>query len=228
MTAPLDVTPTFNNTNATSHLVSMPATVVAGDLLLMFYTSDGAPTITDVWTQLYKQAQGTVVSGACYAKIADGTEDGGTVDVATSASEAFAAQVYRYGVADWFGDIATGITVGTPLASANSGSNNPSTPAVNASWGSAANEFIVVMHNSTSATVSAIPSSYGDTVDTNSGGGTASGGVVTARRALSATGDTPGTWTTSVTGVATVTNSVVVRPAGTTTRRYSLSLTGVG
>ena len=208
---PVSVTESFSNVDATSHLVTLPS-ANAGDLLVMFFSSDGAPTITDVWTQLYKTAQGTVVSGAAYAKISDGNE-AANVDVVTNTAESFAAQVYRYAVGNWYGaSVAAGISVGTPVASANTGSSNPDAPAVVAAWGSQENGFLTVLHNSTGSTVTGTPANYTDSVNTNPAGGTATAGVVSLRRSLTAASDDPSSWTTSTTGVATVTNTIVIRP----------------
>lgn len=208
---PVSVTESFSNVDATSHLVTLPS-ANAGDLLVMFFSVDGAPTITDVWTQLYKTAQGTVISGACYAKISVGGE-AANIDVVTNNTESFAAQVYRYAAGNWYGaSVTDGISVGTPVASANAGVSTPDAPAVTAAWGSQENAFITVLHDSTGSTITGTPTNYTDSVNTNPAGGTATAGVVSLRRSLTAASDDPSSWTTSTTGVATVTNTIVIRP----------------
>ena len=216
---PVSVTESFSNVDATSHLVTLPA-ASAGDLLVMLFSVDGAPTITDVWTQLYKLAQGTVVSGAAYAKISAGGE-AANVDIVTNNVESFAAQVYRFAAGAWFGTLATGVSAGTPVASANTGVSNPDAPAVNAAWGAAENLFITALHNSTGGTVTGTPASYTNSVNTNPAGGTATAGVVSLQRALTAASDDPSSWTSSTTGMATVTNTIVIRPYESSPNSYT-------
>ena len=60
----------------------MPATVDAGDLLLMHFVNDGNATVTTPagWTLLNSTLNGTQVRSGWYYKLAAGTE-GGTTDV---------------------------------------------------------------------------------------------------------------------------------------------------
>lgn len=209
---PTSVTESFSDSNTTSHAVALDQSTKAGDLLIMVFSVDGAPAITNIWTLLYKAAQGTTNSGAAFAKISTGSE-ASSVDVVTDSTEAFAAQVYRYSIGNWYGaSIAAGVSVGTVVASPNTGSSSPDAPAVTASWGLADNEFITCLHNSTGGTITALPANYANDVRTNAGAGTATAGVVTARRELLAASDDPSNWTSSTTGMATVTNTIVVRP----------------
>lgn len=209
---PTSVTESFSDSNTTSHAVALDQDTVAGDLLVMFFSVDGAPAITDVWTLLYKSAQGTTNSGAAFAKISTGGE-AASVDVVTDATEAFSAQVYRYSVGNWYGSsIANGIGVGTAVASANTGVNTPAAPAVTAAWGLDDNEFITALHNSTAGTITALPDGFANDVRTNAGAGTATAGTVTARKEARVVTSDAVTWTSSTTGMATVTNTIAIRP----------------
>jgi len=106
------VTETTFASDTTAHAVSMPASVNAGDALIVIFTNDGSATVTTPagWTQLYTLANGTALTGGAYAKVASGSEGGGTVDFVTSATESASAQCYR--ISGWHGLMA-GIAAGT-------------------------------------------------------------------------------------------------------------------
>src|SRR5690349_17425685 len=89
------VTETSFASDTTSHAVSMPATVNAGDGLIVIITTDGSATITVPvgWKELYTEANGTALRGSAYVRVGRGTEGGTTVDFVTSAAESAAAQV---------------------------------------------------------------------------------------------------------------------------------------
>jgi len=97
------VTETAFGSDTTNHYVNMPATVSAGDLLIVLFINDGSATVTtpDGWTQLASIANGAAVRLSVYYKIAAGTEGGTVVNFVTSAAEQAAAQVYR--ITDWHG-----------------------------------------------------------------------------------------------------------------------------
>ena len=91
------VTETAFGTDTTDHYVNIPATVNAGDLLIVLFTNDGSATVTipSGWTELASDTRWSSVWLSVYYKIAAGTEGGTTVDFVTSAAEEAAAQVYR-------------------------------------------------------------------------------------------------------------------------------------
>ncbi|MCJ7575163.1 MAG: hypothetical protein MUO80_00495, partial [Dehalococcoidia bacterium] len=97
------VTETAFGSDTTGHNVTMPATVNAGDLLIVLFTNDGDATVTtpSEWTELASNEADGAVRLSVYYKIAAGTEGGTTVNFVTSASEQAAAQVYR--ITDWHG-----------------------------------------------------------------------------------------------------------------------------
>lgn len=125
------VTESTFTTLTDSHLVAMPAAVAAGDLLLAIVTSY-APSIVkpDDWAQ---KLQGTFSGAALgvFAKIATGSEAGGTVDFATTQdSRSVAAQVIR--VTGWHGSL-DGVVVSDGVAGM---SRFPNPDSLTAPWGS--------------------------------------------------------------------------------------------
>src|SRR4030043_579774 len=90
-------TETAFGTDTTNHYVNMPATVGAGDLLIVVFTNDGNATVTtpDGWSSLASDANDSAVRlSVCY-RTAAGTEGGAVGDFVTSAAEQAAAQAYR-------------------------------------------------------------------------------------------------------------------------------------
>jgi hypothetical protein len=87
-----------------SHAVAMPAQVNAGDLLICIFTNHAYATVTTPagWTALGTTLNSTVVRTSRFAKRADGTEGGTTVDFQTSVIETAVAHVYR--ITSWFDD----------------------------------------------------------------------------------------------------------------------------
>ena len=71
-----------------------------------------SPTITwdnsthGTWAQEYAVSNGTSVLAGLQAKIADGTEDSGTLGITLSASEGFKA--FAICIQDWFGTLEIG------------------------------------------------------------------------------------------------------------------------
>lgn len=209
---------TFLETN----VVNMPATVNSGDLLLVFMTRAKDTGVTGF-------AEGTADAGwvnkagntgtadpgmrvDCWAKLADGSEAGGTASFTTEisgdAGTCMTAHCYRVTV--WFGDLA-GVE-GANVAAAIATTADP--PSLTPSWGSAKTLwFAVAGGGDDDATVSIYPTNYTNGVDTVSGGGTNAGCEIgTARRELEATSDDPGTFTFSQ-SEQVVALTVAVRPA---------------
>ncbi len=127
--APISINTQTFSTGATSQNVTMPATVDAGDLLVILYTTDGntAPTVPAGWTRPTNgtATQGTNVTGSVFVKDAAGTEDGTNVNISTgAASEEAAAQVIRIPASKWEGNIAS-VEIPTAAATASSTTHNP-------------------------------------------------------------------------------------------------------
>ncbi len=214
---------TMSNTESTTNNVTMPATVEAGDLLLVLLSTDDASTITTPggWTAIDSD-NGTTVTGSIFAKIAAGTEDGTSVNFVTSANQKSAAQAYRILAADWYGTLATGVNVTTTLTSATTATPNP--PSLNpASWATEKTLWIAYVAGSTYSSITSNPAGFTDnshinstTVDTT--GASAS----SARRALIADSMDPGTFTMN-SSQGSVAYTIAIRPPAalkyTTTNR---------
>lgn len=111
MTAPVveSITGTSFGVDATSHLANYPASVTAGWLLLILASFDGSTTVNNPSGSGYSIVgsgnQGDAsISTAVFAKIAAGTEGGGTVDVTTSNVQSGGVQIVA--ISGWKGALA--------------------------------------------------------------------------------------------------------------------------
>lgn len=202
-------------TSSTTQNVILPTPIDAGDLLLIFLATDGAPTYTwpSGWNQagnnLFSVASGTAVKMEGKQRVADGSEDGGTVAVTTSASEAMAYVTVR--ITGWHGT--------TPAEAATaSNTTKPDPPSLNPTgWDAEDTLWFCVGCTDTGGTdnddISAISANY-TLVDTLQNSGTDAGGVNlgVGRRNLNAASEDPGVYTTA-TNEDTCAATVAVRPA---------------
>lgn len=193
--------------SATAHACNEPATVNAGDLLLLgFYCNITTATFTTPtgWSiQCAGTTQGTNVNAIVYAKSADGTEGGGTVAVTTSVAVVADANILR--ITGWGGTLGTDVVSGTPAGGA---SANPDPPSTSWTWGSLDALGVAFEHFNAagSLTVSSYPSGYTSGVQT--------GSMATASKALTAQAspENPGTFTNS--GAANwIANTIVIKQA---------------
>ncbi len=190
------VTETAFGTDTTDHYVSMPATVNAGDLLIVLFTNDGGDTVTTPtgWTDLASDTRGTAVRLSVYYKIAAGTEGGTTVNFATSGSEQAAAQVYR--ITNWHG------TTPPEISTAATGTDTAPDPAsLNpAGWDVADTLWLAVagQNRGDQSGTTAYPASYTDGISTLSSDGNKSCRTHSARRVLAAASEDPGAFTIPV------------------------------
>ena len=208
------VTETAFSSETTAHNVSMPATVNAGDLLIVLFNNDGGATVTTPagWTQLASNATGTAVRLSVYYKIAAGTEDGTKVNFVTSANEQAAAQVYR--ITDWHGttppEISTAAT-GTDTA-ADPSSLNP------AGWDLANTLWLAVAGQDQGGGTPTYPVSYTGGITTRSStGGSQRCQMMSARRVLAAASENPGAFT--IASEEWVAFTIAVRPV-----QYNLTI----
>jgi len=209
------ITETQFSSATTAHLVNMPASVSAGDLLMILFANNTAATITNPsgWTQKWNfTPAGNNVTGACFVKVAAGTEGGTTVDVVTSSAKTAAAQVYR--IDNWHGSLSD-IEVGTLVESGGLGTT-PNPPSLTASWGSKDNLWIAAtQYGEDDVLVSAYPANYGTGTDTVSGAGSNAGcSVGSAQRDLTTATEDPGTFTLAA-PEEWIANTIVVRPLAT-------------
>jgi hypothetical protein len=201
------VTETTFTTNAVNHLVAMPATVNAGDLLLVLFATDGAPTITTPsgWDQLLHTNNGSVRATA-YTKVAIGTEGGTTVDFVSSAGEEAAAQVYR--ITAWYGSL-DGVERAT---SATGTSANPNPPTDSPSWGAADTLWLAVYFAPDGNNVTAYPANYTNGLNTESGNDTEAASMGSARRELNAAAEDPGAFTIQA-SIPWIAQNIQIRPS---------------
>lgn len=179
--------------NAFAHNVSMPTTTSSGELLLVLISFDAYPTVTvSGFTSIYEYKRGTACTQGLFAKIADGTEGGTTVNFSTSTSEQAAAQVFR--IRNWGTVIAESVAYGTAVQ-ATSGTYSP--PSLTTGWGSVPTLWIVFVSTSGTGTSSSIPSNYGDYLFTGATVATYSSAAWSCRRHATAASESPGTWSFS-------------------------------
>jgi hypothetical protein len=182
------MTPTSVSSASTTHNVSMPATVNAGDLLLMlitFHATQGSVTTPSGWT-----AAGSIGLANIFTKAASGSEGGTTVNVVTANSVKAAAQTYR--ITRWFGDAGTnGVVVatnsGAPGTSADPSNNTPN-------W-TDRTLWLAAAAVTGNPTFSVDPTNYTNVQSTGDGASTCL--LRSLRRTLYATSENPSTFTWS-------------------------------
>ena len=171
----------------------MPATVNAGDLLIVIFTNDGIATVTTPagWTELASNKRGIAVRLSAYYKIAVGDEDGTTVNFVTFAAEQAAAQVYR--ITNWHGTTPPEIsTAATGISTA------PDPTSLNPTgWDAEDTLWIAVagQDRGDQSGTTAYPASYTDGTSTLSVHSWQSCRTLSARRVLTAASEDPGAFT---------------------------------
>ena len=210
MTAAVVNTSVYADSTATaSQVVTLPASIVAGNLLLMFITlgsaGGGSITTPSGWTQL---AINTVNwTGAILYKTATGSE-GASVTITTTIRTAAAV---CYQINAW---------AGTPAVSVakNASSGASITPnAITPSWGSASDLFIeAVMAGGDEAPISSYSSGYGSPVASNAGNFCL---AATAIKSATETTETPGAITMKY-SEASVAWVVAIQPSAVAARAY--------
>lgn len=218
------VTPTLFGTAATAHLVVMPAVVNAGDLLTTVFANAGNTTVTTPtgWTQLDTTQASTTVRLGSYYRIADGTEDGVTVDFVTAGAVKAVAHVYRHSA--WHGTTPPEVGI-----AATGSSTTPDSPNLIPSWGAVDTGWLALTGTGAgNPTVSAYPTSYTNGND-DAAGGASSSAIGSARRELNAASDDPAVFTLSASAVW-VAQTLAIRPAAAVGGGSSanLLLLGVG
>lgn len=176
----------------TTHTVSLPSGIEAGDLLLIFWadanTSGTQPATPAGWTALYSGQWGSSnVYYRAWYRIADGSE-GSTVNV-TGGAERSAHTAYR---------IASGSFQGVPVASpGNTGTtnSNPDPDNLTSGFGNVPTLWIAAAHITGTIWVTP-PASYGNILEGTTGStGVAHAYMATAERMLTAASQNPGAFT---------------------------------
>lgn len=163
----LSVTQSAFNSNTTSHAVQMPATVNAGDLLVVgvMIAAETYPIAASGFTSIGSSGRATSIKVQYFYKIAAGTEGGTTVDFSTSPSAIrMVAQVHR-------------IQSGTFHASTapqgqfdNGNSNTPNPPNLSPSWGSASTLWLIGTGVTGASSVSSFPTANNNNSQAGTGG----------------------------------------------------------
>jgi len=155
------ITETSFPTDSTAHAVSMPALVNAGDLLVVFLACDGTPNVVAPtgWTFFFgwNSWGGATTKFSMYAKRANGTEGGTTVNFVTTTAERAAAQVYR--ISGWrdSGTIANDVEVNVT----GSTDANPDPPALDPMhWGTENTLWIAAYGAEGHNNATAFPANY--------------------------------------------------------------------
>ena len=189
--------------------VTLPASVAAGDLIIVFHFSDSGLTRTfpGSWAEI-KDA--SCAGPACTVGVAYLIASGGetSVTVTKSLSERFSAIAVRISAVSWHGTTPPEISTGATGSSA-----NPNPNAVTASWGSADNLFIAAMawdDSDGGDAMSAYPTNYTGNQNTGPNISSAGRGAI-ASREFAAASDDPGTFT--IPSDQWWAGTVVVRPA---------------
>jgi len=169
--------------NTTSHAITMPSGITAGDLLVVIFSTDGNPTCTASagWNKLGQASNTTAVTGAVFWKHATG---GDTCTITTSATEQSSHVVLRI--------TSGGIPVGT---SANASSTNSNPPSYTDGYST---DYLWVATRSGDSTVvaTAAPSGYSQ-LQTQAAAGSGGASTNTAERTNAAATEDPGTFTSA-------------------------------
>lgn len=191
VTAPATPTGTGFSGASTTHNVSMPATVAAGDLLVCIMALDANPTTAPAptgWTQIIFKANGSANAIAAHYKVAAGTEGGTTVNFTTTSPVTGAALVYR---------ILAGEYEGVPAVStgATGSSANPNPDAVTPTWTGRFLSIAAASTDTDAAVVTAAPSGYSGFTTQASGAGASGASLGTAYLKANTNSEDPGTFT---------------------------------
>lgn len=228
MTAPTPGTAvnTATFTATTSPAVTMPATVDAGDLLVVQFGSYNgvASTAPSGWTRV----TGGNNSIAYYYKIADGTEDGTSVNFVQSSSSGYAAKSVAISGAH--------ASQAPELQSTADVTNtaSPNSPSITASWGAEDNLVIAGVAwghlFGTNRSYSSPPSGYTEMgTYAHAENGTAQTATEMAYLQLTATAtEDPGAHTLSGSAQHTFSTTLIIRPAAAAPTLRLLAATGAG
>jgi hypothetical protein len=177
-------------TAGTTHTVSLPASIAAGDLLLIFLhgrDSGGVNTpgfsAPSGWSTRYNTDNlGNAAGAAVFYKVASGSE-GASVNVTSTnnvESAHASARVTGYAGTPESGTVATGT------------STTPNPPSLTPSWGALDTLWFAVAHPRNSGNDLTAPTNYGSIVQSLEAGSSTQ--VAFATRNLNATSDDPGTF----------------------------------
>lgn len=190
--------PTVQTTNknvtttvdTTSHAITMPTGITAGDLLVIIFSVDGSPTCSissGGWTKIGQASNGSIVTGAVFAKIAAGSD---TATVTTSAAEQSSHVTYRIltgGGNIWLNGLASNGSSTNSNPPAHFAGGNPGTTA----------DYLWIATRSGDSTVTGLAPANYTSPQTQAASGTSGASTNTAQRALTAQSEDPGTFTST-------------------------------
>ena len=191
---------TATNTSGTSHTVNLPASIAAGNLLIVVFGGSAAATTTwpAGWNKLAGGATGATLDVGW--KVADGSE-GSTITVTTGATSITSqARAYRITGGD-------SVVLGTTVSIANNASGDP--PSLTPGFSGSALDILwfAISFASTQTTISTYPTSFVNTAVLTNG----STGLATCNRPVNGTVLDPAAFTWGGTGRKN-TNTVAIRP----------------
>lgn len=198
-----------SSATATSHTVTLPATINAGDFLFIAFTSGGGSgttvtwdnTTAGTWTTVANNNSGATVRGMLFSKVADGTEGSAALSITLSAAAQVAWTIWR--ITGCQGAAETSVSTGS-TATVTFGALAPS-------WGALDTLWIAVGHLNSSPTVSTYSTSYTDPTRI-AGTGVARQTTESCERLLNTSSETPSAWTISAASNH-VQYTVAIRPA---------------
>lgn len=176
-----------STTNATTFAAGLPASIAAGELLLLVVSADGNPTLTinsGGWYKIGQASNSTVVTGAIFWKVATGSE-GATVTVNSTASEQYSSISYRIG---------SGYDI---TASTSNGSSTNSDPPNHVPPDNTQDYLWIASRSGDSTVVATVaPTSFGS-LQSRAAGGTGGASTDTATYSFNAASLNPGTFTSA-------------------------------
>ncbi|MFZ1721029.1 MAG: hypothetical protein WAU07_00835, partial [Microgenomates group bacterium] len=189
---PVDVTPTIESwssgastaTNAAAHAITMPSGITAGDLLVIVFSTDGIADVSIVagdWIKLDQEHEATnQITAAIFYKFATGSD---TATVSTG-SEQTSHIVYRISGAS------------APYVAQANGNSTNSNPA-NLDTGVSRNYLWLATASHDSTVVASVAPTNFSNLHTQAAAGVNGASTSTAERALTASSEDPGTFTSS-------------------------------
>ena len=209
--------PTVVATNSTSEttsgvdpVVTLPAGIASGDLIIAFVAHDLNATATwpGPWVEIVDQSNGTTPGLHVAYLIASGGET--TVTVTMSAAARSQHLAIRISAASWHG------TTPPEVAAAVTGiSANPNSGSLTPSWGSEDTLWITTFGQDDPAVrfpVTGWPTNYTDNNLSNGTGDASTAGIALATRELATATEDPGAFTTTGSD-GFVASTIAVRPA---------------
>jgi len=175
--------------DTTTHAITLPSGIAAGNLLVVVFSVDGSPTVTvntgvsgNNWNKLGQASNTTVVTGAVFWKIAEGSD---ALTLTTSAAEQSSHITFRLtNAADLTG------------TSANGSSTNSNPPSHTPAAGSDDYYWIATRSGDSTVVATAAPANFSN-LQTLAGVGTSSASTNTAERLFTGTSLDPGTFTSA-------------------------------